>query len=114
MRLAGPPVQAVAGGSYGSATALPRSSPSFDAERGAQGIESMPPMLLSLSVAGLALSVWAPGGLTLAVPSWLLSAPLWCAVLLLLLLLRCLYHPCLLYTSPSPRDQRGSRMPSSA
>ena len=25
-----------------------------------------------------------------------------------------LYHPCLLYTSPSPRDQRGSRMPSSA
>ena len=25
-----------------------------------------------------------------------------------------LYHACLLYTSPSPRDQRGSRMPSSA
>ena len=25
-----------------------------------------------------------------------------------------LYQPCLLYTSPSPRDQRGSRMPSSA
>ena len=24
------------------------------------------------------------------------------------------YPPCLLYTSPSPRDQRGSRMPSSA
>ena len=24
------------------------------------------------------------------------------------------YHSCLLYTSPSPRDQRGSRMPSSA
>ena len=24
------------------------------------------------------------------------------------------FHPCLLYTSPSPRDQRGSRMPSSA
>ena len=23
-------------------------------------------------------------------------------------------HGCLLYTSPSPRDQRGSRMPSSA
>ena len=23
-------------------------------------------------------------------------------------------HVCLLYTSPSPRDQRGSRMPSSA
>ena len=23
-------------------------------------------------------------------------------------------HTCLLYTSPSPRDQRGSRMPSSA
>ena len=52
----------------------------------------MPPILLSLSVAGLALSVWAPGGLTLAVPSWLLSVPLWCGVLLLLLL-RCLYHP---------------------
>ena len=25
-----------------------------------------------------------------------------------------LQRPCLLYTSPSPRDQRGSRMPSSA
>ena len=25
-----------------------------------------------------------------------------------------LYDTCLLYTSPSPRDQRGSRMPSSA
>ena len=24
------------------------------------------------------------------------------------------YDTCLLYTSPSPRDQRGSRMPSSA
>ena len=24
------------------------------------------------------------------------------------------FGPCLLYTSPSPRDQRGSRMPSSA
>ena len=24
------------------------------------------------------------------------------------------HGPCLLYTSPSPRDQRGSRMPSSA
>ena len=24
------------------------------------------------------------------------------------------YYVCLLYTSPSPRDQRGSRMPSSA
>ena len=30
---------------------------------------------------------------------------------------KCTYfgpEPCLLYTSPSPRDQRGSRMPSSA
>ena len=27
---------------------------------------------------------------------------------------RMLYYICLLYTSPSPRDQRGSRMPSSA
>ena len=26
----------------------------------------------------------------------------------------CKPRPCLLYTSPSPRDQRGSRMPSSA
>ena len=26
----------------------------------------------------------------------------------------CLFYFCLLYTSPSPRDQRGSRMPSSA
>ena len=29
-------------------------------------------------------------------------------------LLRAKANPCLLYTSPSPRDQRGSRMPSSA
>ena len=29
-------------------------------------------------------------------------------------ILRGLVTPCLLYTSPSPRDQRGSRMPSSA
>ena len=29
-------------------------------------------------------------------------------------LLGALYGTCLLYTSPSPRDQRGSRMPSSA
>ena len=28
--------------------------------------------------------------------------------------LTALLHDCLLYTSPSPRDQRGSRMPSSA
>ena len=28
--------------------------------------------------------------------------------------LSCLLEICLLYTSPSPRDQRGSRMPSSA
>ena len=27
---------------------------------------------------------------------------------------RCGLYACLLYTSPSPRDQRGSRMPSSA
>ena len=26
----------------------------------------------------------------------------------------CVHYSCLLYTSPSPRDQRGSRMPSSA
>ena len=51
-----------------------------------------PMLLFPLSLAGLALSVWAPGGLTLAVPSWLLSAPLWGSVLLLLML-RCLYHP---------------------
>ena len=29
-------------------------------------------------------------------------------------LLQALFRHCLLYTSPSPRDQRGSRMPSSA
>ena len=46
------------------------------------------------------------------------SRPL--ALLLLCLLLMLLLRPswlldvCLLYTSPSPRDQRGSRMPSSA
>ena len=29
-------------------------------------------------------------------------------------LLNAIFRGCLLYTSPSPRDQRGSRMPSSA
>ena len=38
--------------------------------------------------------------------------PSLCAVFVLALLPR--WFPCLLYTSPSPRDQRGSRMPSSA
>ena len=32
----------------------------------------------------------------------------------LLVVLAVLSYACLLYTSPSPRDQRGSRMPSSA
>ena len=36
------------------------------------------------------------------------------APLLYLLTLPLKLLPCLLYTSPSPRDQRGSRMPSSA
>ena len=37
------------------------------------------------------------------------------ACILLLTISTVLYfYPCLLYTSPSPRDQRGSRMPSSA
>ena len=36
--------------------------------------------------------------------------------LLIILILSCVHkdNNCLLYTSPSPRDQRGSRMPSSA
>ena len=36
-----------------------------------------------------------------------------CRITLRCMLLYC-WKPCLLYTSPSPRDQRGSRMPSSA
>ena len=35
-------------------------------------------------------------------------------VLALEVIVNCPYTTCLLYTSPSPRDQRGSRMPSSA
>ena len=35
-------------------------------------------------------------------------------IVLIVLLLRSTARACLLYTSPSPRDQRGSRMPSSA
>ena len=35
-------------------------------------------------------------------------------VALKILLFPYLFYTCLLYTSPSPRDQRGSRMPSSA
>ena len=37
------------------------------------------------------------------------TASFWCSWALLMA-----YATCLLYTSPSPRDQRGSRMPSSA
>ena len=42
------------------------------------------------------------------------KAMIFLAVLSLLAGLALLYYACLLYTSPSPRDQRGSRMPSSA
>ena len=35
-------------------------------------------------------------------------------ILAIILFLLALLSSCLLYTSPSPRDQRGSRMPSSA
>ena len=36
------------------------------------------------------------------------------ALILIVILVTTLLWGCLLYTSPSPRDQRGSRMPSSA
>ena len=38
---------------------------------------------------------------------WVVSSPSFSAMIAMLI-------SCLLYTSPSPRDQRGSRMPSSA
>jgi len=38
----------------------------------------------------------------------------WCGQIKRYLEGQCLRYGCLLYTSPSPRDQRGSRMPSSA
>ena len=64
-------------------------------------------------------------GATLVCASFLLSqsAGMVYGQLLTLGMLASVYHPaglgllandCLLYTSPSPRDQRGSRMPSSA
>ena len=37
-----------------------------------------------------------------------------CSTIGMLVALKPLYHACLLYTSPSPRDKRQSRMPSSA
>ena len=48
------------------------------------------------------------------------AAPVWfpehvvAASLITHIVFRTMYTFCLLYTSPSPRDQRGSRMPSSA
>eukprot|EP00827_Trimyema_finlayi_P006886 TRINITY_DN870_c0_g1_i8.p2 TRINITY_DN870_c0_g1~~TRINITY_DN870_c0_g1_i8.p2 ORF type:complete len:105 (-),score=38.06 TRINITY_DN870_c0_g1_i8:32-346(-) len=42
------------------------------------------------------------------------SMPLFCFILISFFLLINLIQVCLLYTSPSPRDKRQSRMPSSA
>ena len=46
------------------------------------------------------------------VPGLVVVVVCWVAMLIIVMLL--LFLICLLYTSPSPRDQRGSRMPSSA
>ena len=50
---------------------------------------------------------WLAWVLAVGVPSLVALGLHW-------LLVWALGWPCLLYTSPSPRDQRGSRMPSSA
>ena len=42
------------------------------------------------------------------------SNQVWCGDVTYIWSGRCWLYCCLLYTSPSPRDQRGSRMPSSA
>ena len=47
-------------------------------------------------------------------PSVVVMTPNWICDLKYRSFFRDLVTPCLLYTSPSPRDQRGSRMPSSA
>ena len=44
----------------------------------------------------------------------ILSAAKWVLAYILTIYIFPKVKPCLLYTSPSPRDQRGSRMPSSA
>ena len=69
-----------------------------------QPSEIMKPALIVLSGWLLAQRELFPRG-----PWTLISFALYALVVVLLLL-----QPCLLYTSPSPRDQRGSRMPSSA
>ena len=52
--------------------------------------------------------------------AWEAAIPVYNAIVLMQIINRpkwwviLLFIPCLLYTSPSPRDQRGSRMPSSA
>ena len=91
--------------------------------------------LVNVSAAALAswaaLRHWGVIGLAVAIPGMTLLLLLFGALLprrygalrservalplsLPLLILQRLCWPCLLYTSPSPRDQRGSRMPSSA
>ena len=74
--------------------------------------------LLEIEIIGLLLDMLCPGGrYTLSGFRWAMSTQL---VLFAIGLAglevnqRRLYQICLLYTSPSPRDQRGSRMPSSA
>ena len=77
------------------------------------GMVVAPAMLIELATA--LLLVWrAPAG----VPGWVMPAGL-AAVAALWAVTFFVSVPqhnvlCLLYTSPSPRDQRGSRMPSSA
>ena len=73
-------------------------------------------------LAGCTLALIFHQGGNLRLLAWIKKIPQW--PLLLLLLVSCheqgaalnYLRPylCLLYTSPSPRDQRGSRMPSSA
>ena len=69
-------------------------------------------------ISGLALLAITPGLVLSAIVEFIGAGDagwmiLVCAVIFASLGMA-LYRGCLLYTSPSPRDQRGSRMPSSA
>ena len=70
-------------------------------------------LLIAMAVVGLGL-IWLPGWVIDNYQAAAGVGSIWGVLYLIIVGIGTLLVLCLLYTSPSPRDQRGSRMPSSA